>query len=207
MDRARIPRASSFGAFGCARSTRSRSTGGAPAGCIGRLEQLLRPQQGREPRHIAGALVDDEPPVRQLVEAPVDLLHREVLLGPPAHQGAARLGVDPRSSIRTRWSPSASPFFGPSARLSARSPIVSNGRRCSSGGESSLEWPASITRSRVEPERGLESTKTGPGTRSRARAGLAELAGTRRLANSSGSGDGGESSAVAAAIGSISRAR
>src|SRR5687768_10326348 len=43
--------------------------------------------------------------------------------------------------------------------------MLANGSKCSSGGQNKPGWPANITRSKVDPERGLERRKTMGGFR------------------------------------------
>ena len=116
-------------------------------------------------------------PPQPLLELAVEALRRQLLAprlvdDPPRLLDAAPAhlhdGADQPLPARSCRGPE---------KAASRSAMVSNESSSSSGGAKSRGWPPSMTRSRVEPERGGERTKTAGGFFGRGRPGTAAGAG------------------------------
>src|SRR4051794_14875135 len=153
----------------------------------GLREALLGPLQDVEVQRIGGGLVDQQPAADPLLKLPVEGLGgpplglearhlplRLLRVTPPDLHHRPRRPLQPEAEALAEGRPPLRPPPPPPAppptkkrkpppRPARRSARVLNESSSSSGGANRPGWPASITRNRVEPERGGERTNTAGG--------------------------------------------
>ena len=136
--------------------------GGAAGGRSGAPRTPPRPAEDRRVQGVGGRLVDQDAAADPLLEQAVELAGRSAPALAARHQPSASSASQPRISITAADRP-----LQPEA-VAAREgrPPLGQGvepQQLQLRRREEPRWPASITRSRVEPERGGDRTKTAGG--------------------------------------------